>query len=249
MNQIDTAKVAKSFAKASKTYKKNAIVQEKMRSVLIKMLKKYGQTYFENVFEFGVGNGEFSEILQENIKYKTYTINDINPPFLHKDLDKNPHFDSIEIFDMNALETHKIFAKRFDLIASNACLQWLDTHKILRLLSTMLKPNGILLLSTFGEQNLCELEKIASISLRYASTNDIKTTLENACEVLDLQEGVQTLDFGRSIEVFRHLQKSGVNALNADKNILNKSLLKAYQARFGGLITYHSIYILARKKV
>ena len=157
MNQINTAKVAKSFAKARRTYKENAIIQKQMRSALIKMLKKYGQTYFENVFEFGVGNGEFSEILQANIKYKTYAINDINPPFLHKDLDKNPHFDSIEIFDMNELETHKIFAQKFDLIASNACLQWLDTHRILRLLSIMLKPNGILLLSTFGGQNLCEL--------------------------------------------------------------------------------------------
>ena len=248
MNQINTAKVAKSFAKARRTYKENAIIQKQMRSALIKMLKKYGQTYFENVFEFGVGNGEFSEILQANIKYKTYAINDINPPFLHKDLDKNPHFDSIEIFDMNELETHKIFAQKFDLIASNACLQWLDTHRILRLLSIMLKPNGILLLSTFGGQNLCELANIASISLQYASADEIKTTLENACEVLDLQEEVQTLDFCTSLEVFRHLQKSGANALSTHKNTLNKSLLKAYQARFGGNITYHSIYMLARKK-
>lgn len=245
--KIDIIEVAKSFAKAKNTYKQHAIIQEKMRYKLIEILKNYGQNRFLEVFEFGVGEGEFSEILQANINYTYYIANDIN--FIENLTSKNL-FDRAEIFDMNTLHAQHIFKKKFDLIASNACLQWLKLKQTLQNLSTMLKPNGILLLSTFGEQNLTELAQIADISLEYASLKDIWKILKNLCnlEILTLQEERITLDFDSSFKVFKHLQKSGTNALKAHQTKLNKTLLSKYQAQFGGRITYHPIYILARKK-
>ena len=259
-NRLDSIQVANSFAKAKNTYKQNAIIQEKMRFVLMEMLAKYGQKHFSEVFEFGVGNGEFSEILQANFSYKTYIANDINPPQYSlnpkksllfnqtKNFTKLASFDSVEIFDMNDLQKQKIFKKRFDLIASNACLQWLDAPKILPQLSQMLKPNALLCLSTFGKQNLRELAQIAGISLEYFTLKDIEKFLRESLDILELKEEVETLDFGSSLNVFRHIKKSGANGLKTHQNKLNKKLLSEYQARYGGHISYHPIYILARKR-
>lgn len=257
-NSLNSIQVANSFAKAKNTYKQNAIIQEKMRFVLIEMLKKYGQKHFSEVFEFGVGNGEFSEILQANFSYKTYIANDINPPqYLPQkslpfrqaiNFTKFAKFDSVEIFDMNDLQKQEIFKKRFDLIASNACLQWLDTPQILSQLSQMLKPNALLCLSTFGKQNLRELAQLASISLEYLTLKDIEKSLRESLDILELKENIETLDFGSSLNVFRHIKKSGANGLKTHQSKLNKKLLSEYQARFGGRISYHPIYILARKR-
>lgn len=259
-NSLNSIQVASSFARAKNTYKQNAIIQEKMRFVLIEMLKKYGQKHFSEVFEFGVGNGEFSEILQANFSYKTYIANDINPPQClpnpkkstlfkqARNFTKLAKFDSVEIFDMNDLQKQKIFKKRFDLIASNACLQWLDTPQILTQLSQMLKPNALLCLGTFGKQNLRELAQLASISLEYLTLQDIEKNLRESLDILELKEDIETLDFGSSIGVFRHIKKSGANGLKSHQSKLNKKLLSEYQARFGGHISYHPIYILARKR-
>lgn len=259
-NSPNSIKVANSFARAKHTYRQNAIVQEKMRFVLVEMLKKYGQKHFGEVFEFGVGNGEFSEILQANFSYKIYIANDINPlqclpnpnkslPFKQaKNFTKLARFDSVEIFDMNDLQKQKIFQKRFDLIASNACLQWLNAPQILTQLIQMLKPNALLCLSTFGEQNLRELAQISDISLEYLTLKDIEKILRESLEILELKESIETLDFGSSIDVFRHIKKSGANGLKTHQNKLNKQLLSEYEKRFGGRISYHPIYILAHKK-
>ena len=67
---------------------------------------------------------------------------------------------SVEIFDMNTLATQNLSKQKFDLITSNASLQWLDLKQVLPTLANMLNKKGILLLSTFAKQNLKKIQKI-----------------------------------------------------------------------------------------
>ncbi|MBT0606451.1 malonyl-[acyl-carrier protein] O-methyltransferase BioC, partial [Campylobacter lari] len=88
------------FLKAKNTYSANALVQKDMAIKLCKMLSDGDLKYFDRVFEFGCGVGIFSQILQKNIKFKHYFLNDIYPF-------ENPcKYDEFGVFDMNELKNH-----------------------------------------------------------------------------------------------------------------------------------------------
>ena len=123
------------FLKAKESYAKNALIQNFMGNKLCKKLKNLGLLEFERVFEFGCGQGELSQKLQRILRFKHYVSNDM--------IDYKMNF-KVELFDMNELSKHFLSTQKFDLITSNACLQWLDLDRILPTLTQMLNDNGLL---------------------------------------------------------------------------------------------------------
>lgn len=81
---------------------------------------------------------------------------------------------NVEIFDMNTLATQILSKQKFDLITSNASLQWLDLKQVLPTLANMLNEKGILLLSTFGKMNLKEIKQSTGLGLKYFSTKELE---------------------------------------------------------------------------
>ncbi len=152
------------FLKA-KDYEKHAKVQDFMGLKLCEILKDLKISHFEKVFEFGCGRGEFSKKLQNFITFDEYLKNDI------LDFKENSN---ILIFDMNEISKQDLSKEKFDLIVSNATLQWLDLKRILPSLRDMLNQNGILLLSTFAEQNLKEIKQSTGFGLNYFSLNELE---------------------------------------------------------------------------
>ncbi|EAJ4595520.1 malonyl-[acyl-carrier protein] O-methyltransferase BioC, partial [Campylobacter jejuni] len=103
------------FLKA-KDYQKHAKVQDLMGLKLCEILKNLEISHFKKVFEFGCGRGEFSDKLSKIITFDEYLKNDI------LDFKENS---SILIFDMNEIAKQDLSKEKFDLIVSNATLQWL----------------------------------------------------------------------------------------------------------------------------
>ena len=68
-----------SFLRAQKSYKENTPIQAYMRECLLKMLIKISKSLdFPYIFEFGCGQCELTNMLANNISYKSYICNDIN---------------------------------------------------------------------------------------------------------------------------------------------------------------------------
>ncbi|EAH9764956.1 methyltransferase domain-containing protein, partial [Campylobacter jejuni] len=152
------------FLKA-KGYEKHAKVQDFMGLKLCEILKNLRISHFEKVFEFGCGRGELSKKLQNFITFDEYLKNDI------LNFKENSN---ILIFDMNEIAKQDLSKEKFDLIVSNATLQWLDLKRIIPSLRDMLNQNGILLLSTFAEQNLKEIKQSTGFGLNYFSLNELE---------------------------------------------------------------------------
>ena len=222
------------FLKVKHSYKLAAKAQDIMGQRLCKMLENLHLKEFDRVFEFGCGMGEFSQKLQNVIHFKDYVRNDI--------LDYKNEFE-VEIFDMDKIPTHFLTTQKFQLIASNAVIQWLKSD-IFANLYTLLEDNGILLLSSFGEQNLKEIKSLTGLSLQYKNLKEYERLLEKF-EILDLKEEFIELKFESALEVFRHLKLSGVNSLG--KFFLGKNTLLKMEKEFDNTLTYHSIYILCKK--
>ncbi|ELL0794912.1 malonyl-ACP O-methyltransferase, partial [Campylobacter jejuni] len=190
------------FLKA-KDYEKHAKVQDFMGLKLCEILKDLKISHFEKVFEFGCGRGELSKKLQNFITFDEYLKNDI------LDFKENS---SILIFDMNEIAKQDLSKEKFDLIVSNATLQWLDLKRIIPSLRDMLNQNGILLLSTFAEQNLKEIKQSTGFGLNYFSLNELEQIFKVYFNEVKITQELIKLSFDNALDVFRHLKLSGVNS-------------------------------------
>ncbi|EOJ1016061.1 malonyl-ACP O-methyltransferase BioC [Campylobacter jejuni] len=225
------------FLKA-KDYEKHAKVQDFMGLKLCEILKDLKISHFEKVFEFGCGRGELSKKLQNFITFDEYLKNDI------LDFKENSN---ILIFDMNEIAKQDLSKEKFDLIVSNATLQWLDLKRILPSLRDMLNQNGILLLSTFAEQNLKEIKQSTGFGLNYFSLNELEQIFKVYFNEVKITQELIKLSFDNALDVFRHLKLSGVNSLGFYP--LNKGFLKEFEEKFQNKLTYHPVFILCKNDI
>ncbi|ELQ2446227.1 malonyl-ACP O-methyltransferase BioC [Campylobacter jejuni] len=225
------------FLKA-KDYEKHAKVQDFMGLKLCEILKDLKISHFEKVFEFGCGRGELSKKLQNFITFDEYVKNDI------LDFKENS---SILIFDMNEIAKQDLSKEKFDLIVSNATLQWLDLKRIIPSLRDMLNQNGILLLSTFAEQNLKEIKQSTGFGLNYFSLNELEQIFKVYFNEVKITQEPIKLSFDNALDVFRHLKLSGVNSLGFYP--LNKGFLKEFEEKFQNKLTYHPVFILCKNDI
>ncbi|EOZ3631092.1 malonyl-ACP O-methyltransferase BioC [Campylobacter jejuni] len=225
------------FLKA-KDYEKHAKVQDFMGLKLCEILKDLKISHFEKVFEFGCGRGELSKKLQNFITFDEYLKNDI------LDFKENSN---ILIFDMNEISKQDLSKEKFDLIVSNATLQWLDLKQIIPSLRDMLNQNGILLLSTFAKQNLKEIKQSTGFGLNYFSLNELEQIFKIYFNEVKITQELVELSFDNALDVFRHLKLSGVNSLGFYP--LNKGFLKEFEEKFQNKLTYHPVFILCKNNI
>ncbi|EDI8488104.1 malonyl-[acyl-carrier protein] O-methyltransferase BioC [Campylobacter jejuni] len=225
------------FLKA-KDYEKHAKVQDFMGLKLCEILKDLKISHFEKVFEFGCGRGELSKKLQNFITFDEYLKNDI------LDFKENSN---ILIFDMNEISKQDLSKEKFDLIVSNATLQWLDLKQIIPSLRDMLNQNGILLLSTFAKQNLKEIKQSTGFGLNYFSLNELEQIFKIYFNEVKITQELVELSFDNALDVFRHLKLSGVNSLGFYP--LNKGFLKEFEEKSQNKLTYHPVFILCKNDI
>ena len=144
------------FWEVRQSYTENAPIQAAMRRELVELLLRHtGGREFARVFEFGAGVGDFSALLQANLDYTQFVCNDINNHASILQARLSAHT-QVMTFDMHEIKNQPIFTQRFDLIASNACLQWLRAREVLIDVASMLADDGVLLLGSFGGKNCYE---------------------------------------------------------------------------------------------
>ncbi|EOI8290383.1 malonyl-ACP O-methyltransferase BioC, partial [Campylobacter jejuni] len=216
----------------------HAKVQDFMGLKLCEILKDLKISHFEKVFEFGCGRGELSKKLQNFITFNEYLKNDI------LNFKENSN---ILIFDMNEIAKQDLSKEKFDLIVSNATLQWLDLKRIILSLRDMLNQNGILLLSTFAKQNLKEIKQSTGFGLNYFSLNELEQIFKVYFNEVKITQELVELSFDNALDVFRHLKLSGVNSLGFYP--LNKGFLKEFEEKFQNKLTYHPVFILCKNDI
>ncbi|EAH7138612.1 methyltransferase domain-containing protein, partial [Campylobacter jejuni] len=154
---------------------------------------------------------------------------------------------NILIFDMNEISKQDLSKEKFDLIVSNATLQWLDLKQIIPSLRDMLNQNGILLLSTFAKQNLKEIKQSTGFGLNYFSLNELEQIFKIYFNEVKITQELVELSFDNALDVFRHLKLSGVNSLGFYP--LNKGFLKEFEEKFQNKLTYHPVFILCKNDI
>ena len=229
----DKLLVKKRFLKSQKTYNDNAIIQKRMAKKLISMLP---ENNYNSIFEIGCATGVLTEQIVKNISFNNFTCNDLvetSKEYIDKIVKDNTFIPGdIEKIELNG---------KYDLIISNAALQWCeDIENTIKKLILNLNKNGTLAISTFGNNNLTEIQTILNIK------NVQKVNIKGI-------EKTEILYFDTPLDVLKHLKYTGANAVIEFQ--FTKSSLKNFVDQYKKLfscgnkvsLTYKPIYSVFTK--
>ncbi|MBR6163194.1 methyltransferase domain-containing protein [bacterium] len=238
---INKEVVYKKFGKRIDDYSENAVVQKQMAKKLVSLLPR---KQFSSVLEIGSYTGFLTREISQNIDYNSYLAIDVvekSGEYLKK-IDDKIEFQKC---DIENFETKQ----KFDLIISNASLQWCsDFEGIIKKLLGALNNGGVLAISIFSPDNLKEIKEVFGVSLNYPDETVIKKVFgENSVIFKD----EISLKFDSPLDVLRHLKYTGVNSLNdlPMGYCRIKEALNILNDRFDNTLTYYPIYIKNERKL
>ena len=247
---IDKALVAQRFAKAGQSYVEHAVVQKQISAQLFEYLKVYCPQNLASVLEIGCGSGNLTHLFQTHFQFEQLFLND-----LYADVEQ--HFSTIQniawlIGDIEQLT----LPQSLDAVISSSALQWMtDLPTLLHRIHDALKPNAYFGFSTFGSDNLTEIKQLTGQGLNYISLEFLKRQLEQQnFEVLLIEQEVKQIYFDHPKAVLQHLKATGVTATAKSHRWTKQSLQQFYSdyQQFydeqGFRLTYHPIYVIARRK-
>ncbi len=225
---LDKEKVKNNFSRHAHQYDQHAILQKEMADELIRYLGTKvprGQEkprnldalipgYFTSILDIGCGTGYLTNQIFEKLNPQKIIGCDIAPNMIKVARENYPNLEFIEANGENLLFEDG----SFDLVISNAALQWMDINKALIEIHRVLKPNGTLFFATFGAGTLKELKQLAPHSAhRLPPILKIQTALKIAgLKISQLDSETKTVFYSSARELFSFLKNIG--AQNANKN-------------------------------
>jgi malonyl-ACP O-methyltransferase BioC len=225
------------FAKNLESYNQNAKIQKLMAKKLVQIANKKS---YSKILEIGCGTGFLTDLINTNFNFEKYKAIDIVEecePFISK-INNSIEFlpTDIETYLSQDNET-------FDLIISNAALQWVNNfEEIINNLKTKLNNGGELVFSTFGKENFREIYFLLGVSLDYFSSQELEKMFDAKVE-----EEIHVMMFNSPKEVLKHLKSTGVIAIE-NKKWTKKDLIQ-FENGYNSLcatkptLTYHPMYI------
>lgn len=228
------------FKKSLKSYEDNALVQKRMAKKLCEMidLKNY-----KNILELGCGTGFLTSEIINKFGVQNYDALDIVKECGEYVNKINPDIN----FICEEIENFAPDNKKYDLIISNASLQWLeDLNGYTDKLKTMLKEGGEFVFTLFGKNNFKEMSEYIKTPLKYYGEDEIKNIFKDF-EIKECFEEDVVLLFDTPIDVLRHIKLTGVNALSETR--WTKSDLINFETTYPKMkngrysLTYQPIYI------
>lgn len=235
--------VKKRFSKSLEKYNENAKIQKRMAENLVKLINK---TSVDKILEIGCGTGFLTQQISDNFEFKDFTtidiINDCEK-FIKK-INKNISFKNIDVEAFLKDNT----TEKYDLIVSNAVLQWIDNFEATILaLQKRLNTGGELIFTTFGKENFKEIYQVTETTLKYYSINELKEMFKPD----EITQEIHIIAFEKAIDVLKHIQLTGVNGI-INKTWTKKDLIK-FENSYKNIctlrptLTYNPIYIKITK--
>jgi malonyl-CoA O-methyltransferase len=182
---LDLAQIARQFSRAAKTYDRVAQLQQAMSDRLIAKLPPSAKG---RLVDFGCGTGSSLLALADsrNLSLAGFDLSEgMVEVATQKRKAKNAD-DSIGLWVADISRSGLANAS-IDVVFSNAAIQWSDLRSVFAEMFRVLKPHGLLLISTFGPTTMLELQQAwkavgdeSPRIHRFSSAEEIREALHEA---------------------------------------------------------------------
>lgn len=260
MTRINKELLATRFSNASKLYEDATPIQNQMAQNLFnEVLRHFANKKINNILELGCGSGRLTEKLSTNFPQSKITAIDFAPNMVELAKIKAPQVNYI-IGDIEKVVFE--LEEKFDLIISNATIQWFeDKPKTMKQVENLLEQGGVVAIATFGDKTFCQLSEAFANS--YAKNNlenrshTVKmpsiATWQNIFPKGKISEEIITNTFPNVREFLRSIQNAGAVNSSAKNAIIPKKvfadMIKYYTENFSAddkiLASYHVCYIFS----
>lgn len=211
--RIDKKRMRASFGRAAASYDAAAVMQ---REVFERMFARLDLVRLspQAVLDAGCGTGWGAQRLTERYKHSHVLALDIAPPMLRMAAARRSWlarlpWNARQSFICADIEALPIASKSVDLVWSNLAIQWCnDLDQTFRELHRTLRPEGLLMFSTFGPDTLMELREAAASDpehthvSRFLDMHDVGDALVRAGfadPVMDMERFTLTYDDVKSL--------------------------------------------------
>ncbi len=249
---MDKRLIAERFSKAAHTYGKEACIQHQIAERMVSLLnQKKGTSQFNKIFEFGCGTGSYSQMLHTQFNPSDMSINDLCEEMINRCKEVLDSKVNYIVGDAESIE----LPSNNNLITSCSTIQWFDNPMGFFEQSTEhLDDHGYLAFTTFGKENMKEIRETTGEGLSYLTTEEITQSLSDKYDIIHADEQIIEQYFDEPKQVLRHLKETGVTGISNQRwtpRILIQfceEYGKLFTTKQGVRLTYHPIYIIAKKK-
>lgn len=219
------------FNKKFDSYDENAIVQKRVASHLIKLIKeiKNDKNSFESILEIGCGTGIFTREFLKSYSPNKIILNDFFQ--VERFLNDIP-YNSFLVGDILKIELPKV-----ETIVSSSVFQWISPLEDLIEKLSFCKN---LYFSIYISGNLKEINEHFNISLDYLKIEEIENILRKYFKKVKYKKESISLEFYTPLDALRHLKNSGVTGFK--KSSISK--IKSFSSK---TLTYEIGYFLCEK--
>ena len=247
---IDKKLIRERFAGAIATYDRAAVVQRRIAEKLSRLMQPYAPRG-GSVFEAGCGTGIMSRLIMEHLHPERLYMTDLSESYRGCLCDLDPR---IAVFTAGDAEQTPL-PQGLSAVVSSSALQWFERPELFIARSAeALVEGGVIAVATYGVENLREIGTLSGVRLPYPTCDRLRGMIPDTMAVEHFSEELITLAFGSAHEALSHLRQTGVAGIERPMGITaTRRLIADYDARYrdgkGGVtLTYHPIYIVARKK-
>lgn len=258
---LSKSKIAQNFNRAALTYDRFASFQHEIGKSIVDAVVKFESDQKDSlrIGDLGCGTGETVRALFDK-GFLNITGFDIAGSML---VQARKKCGSASSFLQADIESLPVMDGAFDLVVSNAAIQWCSTATVINEIHRILKPNGRALINTFGPATLQQwrsaFNKVGLDRVHTFDSVDVIKSVLQGCGFTHFQVGTRDMEvqFTSVSAMFDSVRKIGAgNAQgNANNDRISKSDLTAIKKRFettlqtdGCLpLTYEVIHIVAER--
>ncbi len=226
--QLDKRLIRESFNRAASSYDELALLQQEVGQRLLERLELI-KLEPKRIIDIGAGTGQLSQELSQRYKKCEVIAYDIAPEMLKKARQRQnitARWFGKQRFLCGDAEHLPLADNSVDMIFSNFAIQWCsDLDQAFREFQRVLKPEGLLLFTTFGPDTLKELRqawKAVDNDVHvnsFIDMHDIGDALIRAKvsdPVMDTEK--LTLTYKEGMGVMRDLKAMGAHNVTAGRN-------------------------------
>ncbi len=241
------------FSRAAHSYDRYAHVQREAAGWLLDSLSKQPA----RILEIGCGTGNLTKLLVERFPEARIDALDFAETMVEHARHKVANSERVQFHCVDGESFIRTTAERYDLVVSNATLQWFnDLPATFGHLGRLVNDNGMVALSLFGPGSFKEL----ATAMREIVDPAIRLPAESFCPARDAEAfarqvftGVELIsrvvqrEYATFFDILDHIKKTGTGGYHDKVPHLSRAALNSlghWFASTGGYTITYDIYIL-----
>lgn len=212
---LDKEKIRRNFSRSASEYDQHAVLQKELADELFLRLCSVLRPP-RSVLDVGCGAGYLTKRLAEKFPDARVVGIDLALGMIKTASGgENLKNLSFQLADGESLPFDNDF---FDLVVSNASLQWMRPEKALPEAARVVRPGGKFFFSTFGPATLSEIKKQGLAVNDFPAQTELTAVLGRFFQQHEMNSVMAKQEYKDIFDLFAHLKALGAQTSSAGKN-------------------------------